>query len=177
MNTAATSARDDMALWFRVQGFYFEEARLLDDMQFMDWVGMFTDDVRYWMPLVTNRIGRDLGKERSSFGEVAHFDENKTSLVNRVKRLSTGMAWAETPPSRTRRFISNVEVLDAADDRTLQVRSNFLIYRSHLEYDEEFFSGFRQDTLRPHGERWKVARRDIVLDASVVLQKSLGIFF
>lgn len=174
---SAAAVRNDIGLWFRVQGFYFEEARLLDDMHLNDWVAFLTDDVRYWMPLVTNRIGRDIGKERSRFGEVAHFDENKTSLTNRVKRLSTGMAWAETPPSRTRRFISNIDVRDAAEDGTLQVRSNFLIYRSHLEYDQEFFSGFREDTLRPHGERWRIARRDIVLDASVVLQKSLGLFF
>lgn len=178
MNTAVASAvHEDMALWFRVQALYVEEARLLDDQQLMKWVELFTDDVRYWMPLVTNRVGRDLGKERSRFGEVAHFDENKTSLVNRVKRLSTGMAWAESPPSRTRRFITNVEVMGAEADGTLQVRSNFLIYRSHLEYDQELFSGFREDTLRPDGARWKVARRDIVLDASVVLQKSLGVFF
>ena len=173
----ATAARADMALWFRVQSFYNVEARLIDDLQLTDWVELFTDDVRYWMPLVTNRIGRDLGKERSRFGEVAHFDENKTSLVNRVKRLATGMAWAETPPSRTRHFITNVEIMDASDDGSLQVRSNFLVYRSHLEHDQELFSGFRDDTLRPHGDSWKVARRGIVLDASVVLQKSLGIFF
>jgi biphenyl 2,3-dioxygenase beta subunit len=87
------------------------------------------------------------------------------------------MAWAETPPSRTRHFITNVEVMGGEADGTLQVRSNFLIYRSHLEYDQELFSGFREDTLRPDGDRWKVARRDIVLDASVVMQKSLGVFF
>jgi biphenyl 2,3-dioxygenase beta subunit len=178
MNTATMNdVRSDMALWFRVQALYVEEARLLDDQQLMKWVELFTDDVRYWMPLVTNRVGRDIGKERSRFGEVAHFDETKTSLVNRVKRLGTGMAWAETPPSRTRHFITNVEVMGGEADGTLQVRSNFLIYRSHLEYDQELFSGFREDTLRPDGDRWKVARRDIVLDASVVMQKSLGVFF
>lgn len=167
----------DMALWFRVQAFFSREARLMDDHHLNEWVDLFSDDVRYWMPVVTNRIGRDIGKEISPFGEVAHFDDNKTSLTNRVKRLATGMAWAETPPSRTRHLVTNVEVLEQQADGCVRVRSNFLIYRSHLEYDFEMFSGYREDTLRPDGESWKICRRDIILDQSVVTQKNLGIFF
>lgn len=167
----------DMALWFRVQSFLHHEARLLDDHQLLDWVALFSDDVRYWMPVITNRIGRDIGKEISLYGEVAHFDDDKTSLTNRVKRLSTGMAWAETPASRTRHLVTNVEVMERQASGELQVRSNFLIYRSHLEYDFEIFSGFRRDTLRPEGDSWRICRRDIVLDQAVVTQKNLGIFF
>jgi biphenyl 2,3-dioxygenase beta subunit len=170
-------AVQDAALWFRVQAFLSLEARLLDDHHLVEWVDLFSDDVRYWMPVVTNRIGRDLGKEISRFGEVAHFDDNKTSLSNRVKRLGTGMAWAETPPSRTRHLLTNVEILERLSNDELRVRSNFLIYRSHLEYDFEMFSGFRDDTLRPEGESWKICRRDIILDQAVVTQKNLGIFF
>ena len=91
--------------------------------------------------------------------------------------LATGMAWAETPPSRTRHLVSNVEILEQGGTGELRVRSNFLIYRSHLEYDYEIFSGYREDTLRPAGESWQICRRDIILDQSVVTQKNLGIFF
>ena len=175
MSAAAPS--DDIYLWFRVQAFLTAEARLLDDHALDAWLDLFSDDLRYWMPTVTNRIGRDIDKSVSAFGQVAHFDDNKTSLTNRVKRLSTGMAWAETPRSRTRHLVSNVEVLAAAPNGTLQVRSNFLIYRSHLEYDAEIFSGVRHDTLRPHHNSWLICQRDIVLDQNVVTQKNLGIFF
>lgn len=170
-------AVQDMGLWFQVQAFLSLEARLMDDHHLNEWVNLFSDDVRYWMPVVTNRIGRDVGKEISRFGEVAHFDDDKTSLRNRVKRLATGMAWAETPPSRTRHLVSNVEILEQGGTGELRVRSNFLIYRSHLEYDYEIFSGYREDTLRPQGDSWQICRRDIILDQSVVTQKNLGIFF
>lgn len=170
-------ALSEPELWFRVQAFLSREARLLDDHHLMEWVALFSDDTRYWMPLVTNRIGRDQGKEISRFGEVAHFDDNKTSLTNRVKRLATGMAWAETPPSRTRHLISNVEILEKKEDGVLRVRSNYLIYRSHLEYDFEIFSGYREDHLRPNGDSWLICQRDIILDQAVVTQKNLGIFF
>jgi biphenyl 2,3-dioxygenase beta subunit len=59
----------------------------------------------------------------------------------------------------------------------VRVRSNFLIYRSHLEYDFEIFSGYREDHLRPDGQSWLIARRDVILDQAVVTQKNLGIFF
>lgn len=175
MSTA--HALNDMDLWFRVQQFLHREARLLDDHHLMEWLELFSDELRYWMPVVTNRTGRDIGKEISLFGEVAHFDDDKVSLTNRVKRLATGMAWAETPPSRTRHVISNVEILEKLNQGSLKVRSNYLLYRSHLEYDFEIFSGYREDTLQPHGESWLISRRDIILDQSVVTQKNLGIFF
>ena len=172
-----TVAHPDMALWFRVQAFLTREARLLDDQELSEWLSLFTDDLRYWMPVITNRVGRDRGKEITPFGAVAHFDDDKTSLSNRVKLLQTGMAWAETPPSRTRHLIGNVEILNMQPDGELEVRSNFLVYRSHLEYDHEIFSGYRLDFLRPHEDQWKVRRRDIILDQSVVTQKNLGLFF
>jgi 3-phenylpropionate/cinnamic acid dioxygenase small subunit len=167
----------DIQQWFSVQSFLVFEARLLDDYQLEPWLDLLTDDIRYWMPLVTNRIGRDVGQEISRFGEVAHFDEDKTSLRNRVKRLATGMAWAETPRSRTRHLISNIEILQSLPEGELQVRSSFLIYRSHLEHDSEVFSGWRDDQLRPHGDSWRIARRSIVIDQAVVTQKNLGLFF
>jgi len=173
----SVAAQTDMALWFRVQAFLVREARLQDDQDLTEWLKLFSDDLRYWMPVITNRVGRDLGKEISPFGAVAHFDDDKISLSNRVKRLQTGMAWAETPPSRTRHLIGNVEILKLLADGELEVRSNFLIYRSHLEYDHEIFSGYRLDFLRPHDDQWQIRRRDIILDQSVVTQKNLGIFF
>ena len=175
MSTA--QALQDPTLWFKVQSFFNHEARLMDDHHLMEWVALFSEDTRYWMPVVTNRIGKDIGKEISRFGEVAHFDDNKTSLTNRVKRLATGMAWAETPPSRTRHLITNVEVMEVMGGGVVRVRSNFLIYRSHLEYDFEIFSGYREDHLRPDGQSWLIARRDVILDQAVVTQKNLGIFF
>ena len=32
-----------------VEQFLYREARLLDERRFHDWLGLFTDDVHYWM--------------------------------------------------------------------------------------------------------------------------------
>jgi len=172
-----TAAIADMEIWFSVSQFYAREARYLDDLAFSDWIGLMAADVRYWMPIVSNRIGRGIGSELTRRGELAHFEDNHESLSNRVKRLMTGRAWAETPPGRTNHMIGNVEIIGQTDG-LVQVRSQFLIYRSHLETDQEIFSGTRIDKLRRDDETgWKIAERTIVLDHSVLTQKSLGIFF
>lgn len=171
------AACGDLELWHSVSRFYFREARALDELRFSDWVEMLADDVRYWMPIVSNRIGKDVGNELTRPGDLAHFEDDKESLTNRVRRLQTGRAWAETPPGRTNHMIANVEILGEADGLT-EARSKFLIWRSHLETDQEIFSGTRRDRLRPDPETaWKIAERTIVLDHAVLTQKSLGIFF
>ena len=167
----------DMETWFSVSQFYAREARFLDDLEFNNWIGLMARDVRYWMPIVSNRIGRDIGNELTLRGELAHFEDDFESLTNRVKRLGTGRAWAETPPGRTNHMISNVEIGETEGD-LVSVRSQFLIYRSHLETDQEIFSGTRLDKLRADDDTdWKIVERIIILDHSVLTQKSLGIFF
>ena len=174
---SADRLQGQIETWYSVTQFYTREARFLDDLEFDNWIGCFAEDVRYWMPIVSNRIGKDLGNELTRLGELAHFEDDFESLSNRVKRLSTGRAWAETPPGRTNHMISNVEIMGETDGLT-QARSQFLIYRSHLETDQEIFSGTRLDKLRPTADGgWKIAERTIILDHSVLTQKSLGIFF
>jgi 3-phenylpropionate/cinnamic acid dioxygenase small subunit len=172
-----TKAPGELVTWHEINQFYIREARLLDDLKFSEWVELFTDDVSYWMPIVSNRVGRDVGKELTGRTELSHFDEDKTSLRNRVRRFATGMAWAETPPGRTRHFVSNVEVATSEDSISLTTRSSFLIWRSHLETDQEIFSGCRHDMLRRENDTYRIAQRKIVLDHSVLTQKSLGVFF
>jgi len=85
------------------------------------------------------------------------------------------MAWAEDPPSRTRHLIGNLEA-KPLENGGVEARTAFLVYRSHLETDHQLLSGFREDVLRQVDGEWKVARRTIVLDANVLLDKNLSVF-
>ena len=173
-----------------VEQFLYREARLLDERRFHQWLELFTDDVRYWMPVRTSRYPKssksiaildpdrydedELGKE----GELAILDETKETLGMRIARLDSGMAWAEDPPSRTRHLVSNVEVEPVEGrENEVRARSTFLVYRSHLETDQEIYAGSRIDLLRRENGSWKIARREIHLDQATVLGKNLAIFF
>jgi 3-phenylpropionate/cinnamic acid dioxygenase small subunit len=163
------------ALWFELMQFYIREAWLLDERRFREWLDIFTDDVLYFMPRRKNVLRRELHREVTPLGDLAILEEDRRYLEMRVARLETGMAWAEDPPSRTRHLVGNLEVTPV-ENGEVSARTAFLVYRSHLETDSQLLSGSREDLLRPVGGTWKVARRTIVLDANVLLDKNLSVF-
>jgi 3-phenylpropionate/cinnamic acid dioxygenase small subunit len=57
------------------------------------------------------------------------------------------------------------------------VHSNFIVYRTRLETDEDFFVGKRVDTLRKSEGGWKIAKRVMQLDQTVLNAKNLSVFF
>jgi len=172
-----------------VEQFLYREARLLDERCFHAWLDLFTDDVRYWMPVRSTRYPKEskaivildpdryveveLGQE----DDVAIFDETKETLGRRIARLETGMAWAEDPPSRTRHIIANIEVEPGDTVAEFKVYSNFMVYRTRSETEQDFYVGGRQDVLRHVDGAWKIARRTIILDQNVLLAKNVSIFF
>jgi len=176
--------RADRDIHFEVEQFYYEEAELLDDGRFADWLELLADDVDYWMPTRTNRLRRQQALSIAARGEAAFYDETKDSLAWRIRRFDSGMAWAEDPPSRTRHLVTNivahhvdpdVQVGFTPDD--LEVRSAFLVYRNRLEREENIFAGRRVDILRRTDEGLQVARRVILLDQNVLQAKNISTFF
>lgn len=172
-----------------VEQFLYREARLLDERRFHEWLELFTDDVRYWMAGRSTRYPRSskaitvLDPDRRQESdlaiedELAILDETKVSLCGRIARLDTGMAWAEDPPSRTRHIITNIEVEPGDTASELKVYSNFLVYRTRAESEQDFYVGARQDILRSVDGAWKITRRKLVLDQNVLLPKNVSIFF
>ena len=173
----------------QVEQFLYREARLLDSRQFRQWIDLLADDLRYWIPMRSNRYSAasksisildgsryeedDLSKE----SDQAFMDEDKDSLRRRVDRLDTGMAWAEDPPSRTRHLISNVEVEPGERESEVKVYSNFIMYRSRGETEEDFYVGSREDVLRNVDGSWQLASRKIVFEQNVLSAKNLSNFF
>jgi 3-phenylpropionate/cinnamic acid dioxygenase small subunit len=166
---------EQQALWFELMRFYIHEAWLLDERKFKEWLDLFTDDVLYFMPRRKNVPRREAHRELTELGDLAIFEEDKRYLQMRVARLDTGMAWAEDPPSRTRHVVGNLQA-EAGENGEVKARTAFLVYRSHLETDHQLLSGYREDVLRRVDDGWKVARRMIVLDANVLLDKNLSVF-
>jgi 3-phenylpropionate/cinnamic acid dioxygenase small subunit len=176
--------RDDLLR--DVEQFLYREARLLDERRFHEWLELFTDDVRYWMAGRSTRYPRSskaitvLGPDRRDVAvedELAILDETKVTLEGRVARLDTGMAWGEDPPSRTRHIVTNIEVEAGDTASELKVYSNFLVYRTRAETEQDFYVGARQDVLRRVDGAWKIAHRKLVLDQNVLLPKNVSVFF
>jgi len=159
--------------------FLVDEAYLLDAQQYEAWLDTLTDDVRYVMPVrVTTARGAGFGTTPGRGPGMAHFDEDKYSLRQRVARFATEHAWTEDPPSRLRHFITNVRTFACDhDDAHLIVESAELLFRSRGDVNEgALMSCGRQDLLRWCDDRLMLARRNIVADESVLRMQNLAVF-
>lgn len=158
--------------------FLVDEAYLLDAQQYEAWLQTLTDDIRYVMPVrVTTARAAGFGTSPGRGPGMAHFDEDKYSLSQRVARMGTEHAWAEDPPSRLRHFITNVRTFEGDDPAHLSVESAELLFRSRGDVNESaLVSCGREDVLRRCGNRWKLARRNIIADESVLRMQNLAVF-
>jgi len=175
MNASPTI--DDMLRSFSVQQFLYEEASLLDERRFDEWLERCAPEIRYWMPAQTNRDRSERDRTIGGPHDLPMFEETWEHLHQRVRRLATGRAWAEEPPSRTRRLVTNVRVTGRGPEG-VRAASNLLLYRTRHDADVQIFVASREDDLRPHHEyAWQIVARTIVLDATTVPGHNLSVFF
>jgi 3-phenylpropionate/cinnamic acid dioxygenase small subunit len=148
-----------------VRRFLLREARLLDNLRQREWLGLLHQDLRYRVPVRVTRWRTDgLG-----FTGAMHMDETYESFEGRVARLETNFAWGEDPPSRTRRFVTNLQVEQQTDDPDrLNVTSYLLITRSRWDNPTyQLISGERRDILLGSPEEgYRLLRRHVLLDQS-----------
>jgi 3-phenylpropionate/cinnamic acid dioxygenase small subunit len=164
------------AAYNQVAEFLYEEARLLDDLKFVEWTECLAEDLAYTAPLRQTRHYSE--QQLSIIRTVKHFDETYASIKSRVGRLTeTNSAWAEDPPSRTRRLVTNI-LVDATDDPDeFEATSYVLLARNRFEQtDMMVLSMVRYDRLRKVGDRMKLAKREIIIDQSVLGMPNLAVF-
>ena len=163
-------------LQYEVEQFLYAEAALLDARRYREWLDLMADDVEYWMPIRRTVTNTDIDKEFTKLGGVAYFDDDRAYLEMRVKKLEAGSAWSEDPPSRSRHFVSNVQILDVAGHE-IRLEACFHLYRTRLERDVDSWIGRREDMLRRHGASFQLVRRHLFLDQTVIQSTNLSTIF
>ena len=158
----------------RVVDFLYHEAELLDDRRHRDWLGLMTPDIHYLAPV---RVTTAHSLEDSAMPDMAHFDEDHYSLTKRIERFETEHAWAEDPPSRTRRYVTNIRCWSGDAEGEVLVRCNLLLFRSRGDVQNpDLLSASRTDLLRDSGDGLKLAQRRILVDESVLRTQNLAVF-
>jgi len=166
--------REEAARIEEIRQVLYAEAELLDGRQFDTWLEWLTDDIVYEAPV---RLTRERGPAPDFSEGMSHFRDDRRTLQLRVDRLHTDFAWAEDPPSRTRRMISNVRVRPTASEAELDVRSYILLYRSRgTEAGADLISAERRDVWRRVDATWRLARRFVLFDQSTLGVASLTNF-
>lgn len=104
-----------------VTQFLYDEAQLLDERRFEEWLALFAPDGYYWMPITASDTQR---KQRAAL-----IDDNRPELELRVRRLLQPAAHTELPPPSACRCISNIVIEDHDDGSgNLLVRSKLVMH-------------------------------------------------
>jgi 3-phenylpropionate/cinnamic acid dioxygenase small subunit len=157
-----------------IRDFLYLESMALDERRFRDWLALFAHDARYEVPV---RVTRENLADWELSPTSRIFDDTKTTLEVRVRRLETDFSWSEQPPSRTRHFVTNVLVRATETPEEYLALSNCLLYRSRgSETTPSLFSVQRRDLLRQSGDSWLIVHRWAALDQSVVNAHNMSIF-
>lgn len=184
--TATIAASD---LISRVEQFYYQEARLLDERKFQQWFALVDQSIEYSMPgrFVAEPDPRDQGDEcyldpereleRADGGQGSPIRMDRyMDLLIRASRPFNSRAWAESPPPRTRRMISNVEVQEGGEG-SYRTFSNFFMFYSHVGADNHIYAGGRRDTLRADGNTFRIMKREVITDWDLITVPTLALIF
>jgi p-cumate 2,3-dioxygenase beta subunit len=138
-----------------VEDFLFAEAALLDEWRLQEWLEMLTEDATYHIPPT------DLpGAVKSN--TLFIIADDAVRIRSRVKQLLGKSAWAENPPSRTRRIIGNVRILGQEGD-SIRVTANFAIYRMRFELIDTYVGRYEYTLVKRDGQL-KIRERKAILD-------------
>lgn len=173
---SATSLQARALLQYEVEQFLYAEAALLDARRYRDWLALMADDIEYWMPVRRTVTSADIDREFTRPGEVAYFDDDRTYLEMRVRKLEAGSAWSEDPPSRSRHFVSNVRILDVIGEE-ITVEAGFHVHRTRLERDVDDWIGRRVDVLRRTPDGFRLVKRHLFLDQTVINSTNMSTLF
>ena len=141
------------------QDFVAHEARLIDEQRFDDWLALFADDGRYWVPLAGAAQGE---------GDVCNAlaDEDRLLLSLRVQRLKNPKAHSQHPRSRCQHVLQASQVV-ANDEAagTCELRTPFLYIESRGAR-QLLLAGSATHRLVRAGDAWRIRMKRVdLLDA------------
>jgi 3-phenylpropionate/cinnamic acid dioxygenase small subunit len=135
--------------------FLFEEARLLDERRFRDWMALFADDGTYWVPAVANQT--------SPFNQVSLFYDDRDLMKTRIDRLEHPRIHIQTPPSRTAHLVGNVLLDDADDAASEYTVSSTVIMVEYRADAQRVFAGRQIHQLRRTADGFRIVQKRVNL--------------
>jgi 3-phenylpropionate/cinnamic acid dioxygenase small subunit len=148
------SPESSATLLIAVTAFIYKEARLQDEHQYEAWEALWTDDGVYWMPA----NGHDIDPEK----EMSIIYDNRSRIALRVKQLLTGKHFTQTPQSRLRHLVSNIELMDQEAGGDIAVASNSLVFESSLR-DDTIWAARNEYRLRYVDGELRMAYKKVTL--------------
>src|SRR6266403_1015983 len=146
-------AAADIELRSEIEQFLAHEAWLLDHGRFDEWLGLFTADATYWIPLQANQA------DPLTTSSIVY--EDRRLLEIRVRQFQHPRAHARAPAPRTVHQVGNVQVVEA-DAQEVRVESTLVL----LEYRHErqrVWGALVEHRLRRTAEGLRIGAKRIAL--------------
>jgi len=157
-----TAARLSPEAMTAVTALVLEEARLLDEARYEDWLALYADDAYYWAP--------HRAEQSDPLGEISIFYDDRMLMEARVRRLTDGKGHAVSPPIATVRVVSGTILESTADGgKEAVVQSKFVMLEHRLS-EQRVYGGTARHCLRRVGGGWRIAwKRVDLVNAEAVL--------
>lgn len=169
----APAAPVDAELIATVTQFLGLEAKILDEGREEDWLDLLDEDLLYTVPVRLATEDRSDEVQPGAF----RIRDTKYHVRTRIKRLATGNAYSEIPPSRTMRLVGSVVVARTEDADVVAVSSSLLVYRQRgIDDHYDLVPCRRNDRLRLTADGPRLLRREVVLTEVSIITPNLGIF-
>lgn len=122
------------------ENFLYEEAAMLDERRFQEWLTLLAPDARYWIP-----SGRDVAPHVET--PIAYDDRG--TLEDRVTRLGNLNFHAQAPASRTLHVVSNVRTAPAGE--LAKVLCNLVVHETRGQGDRTLAASCEYHLRRADG--------------------------
>ena len=159
-STAREATRVDPALERELADFVAAEAALLDAGRFDEWLALFADDGRYWVPLQGAAQVDPIGHNSLAY-------EDRLLLALRVERLKNPRAHSQQPRSRCQHVLQRSIAVGTADTGAdgYELRTPFLYVESR-DHEQVLLTGSYRHVLVAVDGVWKLRLKRVdLLDA------------
>lgn len=168
--------RVSIELHYAISQYSYTEARMLQNHQYKEWLEQcVADDIHFWMPVIERRYRKDK-RPKPGPDDMAIYSDDYSEVKQRVDRMYTGTVWMEDPASSIKYLLTNIEAFHTEQDDLFKVYTNVAYLRHRQQIERTEHVGAREDVLRKVGDTFQLARRKIILDARVTVDKNLYFF-
>jgi 3-phenylpropionate/cinnamic acid dioxygenase small subunit len=153
--TRAASTASAAVLEHELADFVAHEAALLDAGSFDEWLALFADDGRYWVPLLGAAQADPIGYQSLAY-------EDKLLLALRIARLRNPRAHSQHPPSRCQHVLQRSAVEPEAGDGSQRLRTPFIYVEARGDH-ELMLAGSCRHTLARVDGAWRIREKRVDL--------------
>ena len=147
-------ARVSVETQLAVERFLYRQAEFLDEKRWDEWLSLFAEDGRYWMPVSDD--------QKDGEGVPNIFWEDRNLMKMRVRRNSHPQAHSQAPQNRLCHVVSNVIVESEEPNGDVVVRSRFHC-AEYLRYDVRSFTGKYRHYLKKAADGYRIALQRVDL--------------